>query len=480
MLYYLILIYFIAVAIPIIISIIYDKREPVKSLSWILVVVFLPFIGSFLYFSLGQDLRKRKIFHRKHIEDFQYTDYIIYRQMYEINSLIFDGGVDSIFHRDIGTLLLNNNRAPLFRDEKVEVLSDGRSCFDSIIEALQEARIFIHFEFYIIRDDKIGNEIADILCQKSREGVEVRIIYDGVGSWGLSKKYINKLRDAGVEIYPFMPVILPKFTNHINYRNHRKIIVVDGKVGFTGGMNVADKYIEGLSHIGIWRDLHLKIEGKSIATLQRIFMVDWSFVSGKKLNVSVKYFPPFKKIEGGIATQIASSGPDSEWATIMQAFFAAITKAKEYIHIATPYFTPNPQILTALKVAALCGIDVKLIIPGNSDSKLVLWATRSFITELINSKVKVYFYRGGFIHSKLLLVDGEFCSVGSANMDIRSFDDNFEVTAFIYDKAKSEELEQIFQEDLSNSRRVIKRWWLNRPLLHRFYESMARLLSPLL
>ncbi|MEG1648898.1 MAG: cardiolipin synthase, partial [Rikenellaceae bacterium] len=467
--FYITIAYFVVIAVPIVVSIIYDKRDPVKSVSWIIVVTLIPFIGSMLYMTFGQNFRKQKIFDKKFATDFQHTNYIVSRQLYEINSPLLSGDTGSRLYRDITTLLLNNNRSPLFKNNDVEILSDGRSAFDSIIKAIEEAKYFIHLEYYIIRDDKIGNTIADLLKKKARDGVQVRLIYDDVGSWGLSRKFISQLKEAGVSIFSFMPVFFPLFTSKINYRNHRKIIVIDGKIGFTGGINIADKYIEGLKHIGAWRDIHLKLTGKSVSTLQRVFMADWNFVSGEKLDISSKYFPNYAESAKGVSLQIASSGPDSDWASIMQAFFAAITKANDYIYISSPYFMPNESILTALKVAALSGIDVKLIVPGKSDSKIVYWATRSYITELLRSGVKVYMYAGGFIHSKLMIIDGKFSSVGSANMDVRSFEDNFEVTAFIYDCQKSKELEEIFKTDIENSRRVWIRWWLNRSLLHRYY-----------
>lgn len=478
--YYIIATYFIFIAIPIVVSIIYDKRDPVKSVSWIIVVTLMPFIGSLLYLIFGQNFRKQKIFSKKLATDYHHTGNLVSRQLYEINSPLISGDTESRLYRDITTLLLNNNRSPIFRNNEINILSDGANTFASILESLEEAQHFIHIEYYIIKDDKIGNKIAEILERKSKSGVEVRFIYDDVGSWGLSKEFIGRLKNAGVHISPFMPVFFHHFTSKINYRNHRKIIVIDGKIGFTGGINIADKYIEGVKHIGPWRDIHLKIEGKSVSTLQRIFMADWDFVSGEKLHISSRFFPKFTEPAKGVSMQIASSGPDSDWASIMQAFFAAITKANDSIFISSPYFLPNESILTALKVAALSGIDVKIIIPEKSDSKVVYWATRSYITELLRSGVKVYMYTGGFIHSKLIIIDGKFSSVGSANMDIRSFEDNFEVTAFIYDENKSKELEDIFVTDLENSRRVWIRWWLNRSLFQRFYESVARLLTPLL
>ena len=473
-------IYYLAIVVPIVISIIYDKRDPVKSLSWILVVALIPFVGSLLYFIIGQSFRKQKIFNQKYKNSCPNNNKLISRQLYKINSPLLSL-VERPFYRDIATLLLNNNQAPYFENKSLNIYADGSELFDNVFKRIKEAKSHIHLESYIICDDNLGTKMADALIEKALEGVEVRVIFDDVGSWKLKKEYINRLKGAGVKIYPFMPVLFPLFTSKINYRNHRKIIVIDGTIGFTGGMNIADRYIDGPKYIaGKWRDTHIEIDGGSVSTLQSIFLSDWAFVSGENVHDDEIYFPRYEKCDSGVVLQIASSGPDSDWAAIMQVFFAAITKAQDHIYIVSPYFLPNESILTALKVAALSGIDVRIIIPNSSDTKIVYWATRSYITELVKSGVKIYLYRGGFIHSKVIVVDGIFGSVGSANMDIRSFEDNFEVTAFIYDIEKCRELEDIFAADLTLSRQVHLRWWLKRLLLHRFYESLARLLSPIL
>ena len=333
-------------------------------------------------------------------------------------------------------------------------------------------------EYYIIRDDRIGRTIAEILIRKARAGLEVRVIYDAVGSWRLSRTTLRRMHDAGVRTAAFEPVRFPWFTTRVTHRNHRKIVVVDGKIGFTGGINVADRYVHG-TKFGPWRDTHLRIEGDAVNMLQAIFMTDWYFVSGKELLNDEKYFPK-SRIRTRSPMQIASSGPDSDWASIMQAFFAAINKARKSIYISTPYFLPNQAILTALKVAALSGVDVRIILPFRSDSKIVYWASRSYIGEMLDAGIKVYFFCKGFNHSKILIIDDNFCSVGSANMDIRSFEDNFEVSAIMYDPKVAEELTGYFLGDIGNSVAVTPESWENRPNLHAVYESLARLASPLL
>ncbi len=466
------------VAIVVIGYIIHEKREPVKALAWIGVIAFVPIAGLAMYVMVGRNHRKEKIFNHKEIKDLEYFDKISGEQLKNINSQTEIKKEVVVKHKDIITLLLNNSKTVLTTRNRVTVLNNGKQTFNSILASLRGAESSIHLEYYIFENDRIGSKIAKILMNKARSGVEVRFIYDDVGSWGLSPSFIYKLKKAGVKVSCFMPVVFPWLTSKINYRNHRKIIVVDGSVAFTGGLNVADRYLRR-GRTGRWRDTHLKIEGEAALMLQAVFVTDWYFLHRKELLTQPKYFPPHE-IKEGVALQIVSSGPDSDWASIMQAFFAAITKANDHIYISSPYFLPNQAILTALKVAALSGIDVRIMIPSRSDSKIVYWATRSYIGELLNAGIKIYLYKAGFNHSKLIMIDGEFSSVGSANMDIRSFEDNFEVSALIYDVEITTQLETSFVKDLNVSEMVTDEWWRSRAKLHAAYESLARLLSPLL
>ncbi len=469
--------YVISVIVTIII-IIHDKRDPVKALSWIIVIALLPIVGFIFYIVFGRNHRKDKLFNRKEVKDMEQFEKLIKQQLYDIHNptLLHKSEIDN--NRDIITLLLNNNKSLLTVNNRLKILNNGKATFDEIIDALKKARTFIHMEYYIIEDDKLGNTIADILIEKAKQGIEVRVIYDDVGSWGLSKKYIKRLRNAGVDIRCFMQVVFPWLTSKVNYRNHRKILVVDGEIGFTGGINIAQRYVDGLKY-GEWRDTHLKIEGDAVNMLQVVFITDWLFVSKQQLALPSKYIVK-TNVKSECLVQIATSGPDSHWASIMQAFFAAITHAQNHIYISSPYFTPNEAILTAIKVAALSGIDVRIMIPSRSDSKVVYWASRSYIGELIEANVKIYLYRKGFNHSKLIMIDGQFASVGTANMDMRSFEDNFEVSAIIYDRDVTKELEAKFLEDLEQSREVTQEYWDTRPILHNIYEGFSRLFSPLL
>jgi cardiolipin synthase A/B len=343
---------------------------------------------------------------------------------------------------------------------------------------LNAAESSIHIEFYIVSDDKIGNRIKDVLIKKAQEGIEVRLVFDDVGSWSLPKKYINSLKQAGVSVHSFMEVKFPLLTSKVNYRNHRKIIVVDGKVGFIGGINIADRYLEGNKELGPWRDTLIKLKGEAVNSLQAIFLVDWYFVTGQDISDQSKYFSS-QEVKSYHPIQITASGPDSDWASIMQAFFLAITKAKHHIYIASPYFVPNESILTALKTASLSGVDVRIMLPGKSDSTVVYWSSLSYVSELLDAGIKVYLYQNGFNHSKILMIDSSFASVGSANMDIRSFEDNFEIAAIIYDEHLTTFIENSFLNDLSKSKLVTEQEWSLRSHKYNLKESIARLFSPL-
>ena len=469
---------YIVTAIVVSISIILDNRNPSKTISWIIILFVLPFIGLIIYFMIGQNYRKQKIFTKKGMEDFRRIQSLSEKQLIELSSgvLLNDEKIRSKLH--IISLLLKNGKALLTRKNRATILNNGNEIFSSIISELRKAKEHIHLECYIIEDDMIGNQIKNILIAKSLEGVKVRMIYDDVGSWKLSSRYLDQLRRAGVEVYPFMPVKFPFLANKVNYRNHRKTIVIDGRTGFVGGVNIADRYIYGNKNIPFWRDTHLKIEGEAVNSLQAVFLIDWYFVTGEELNEDL-YFRK-SNIKSSNLVQIISSGPDSDWASIMQSFFSAITTASNYIYIAVPYFIPNESILTALKTVSLSGIDVRIILPARSDSYLAYYGTMSHAEELMEAGINVYLYKKGFIHSKLVMVDDIFSSVGTANMDIRSFDDNFEVNALIYDEKITNELKQYFFEDLKECEMLSYEEYKKRGFSRKFKESVARLFSPLL
>jgi cardiolipin synthase len=374
--------------------------------------------------------------------------------------------------------MLNNNKSGLTEFNKIELLIDGVNTFPAMLEAIGEAENYINMEFYRFESDKLGTQFCEALMARSKRGVKVRIIYDDVGSWSLSNSLIRKMRKTGIEIYPFMAVRFPWLTSKINFRNHRKILVVDGIKGFVGGLNIADKYLSGLKTIGKWRDTHLIIKGEAVATLNSVFMVDWYFVSEILLTDNPLHFEVEKGMER-CWIQIASSGPDSDWSNIMQVYFSAIATARKSIYISTPYFSPDEAVLTAMKTASLSGVDVQMILPGKSDSIVAYWNTRSYIDELLEAGIKIFLYNEGFNHSKYMLVDNVFTSVGSANVDMRSFDLNFEVAALVYDEAFADKLYTVFKNDISRSTRVEPSEWIRRKRTAKYKESLSRILGPL-
>lgn len=468
--------FYIMLVITSIYTVLFERRDPTRALIWIVVIVVIPFAGLLLFMFFGQSYRKRKIFNLKELRNFKQLSLLSNRQINNIDSYPQEEVQENL---DIVKLLLNNCNTPLTLNNKLELLNNGSETFPALFEAIRNAEHHIHIEYYILEDGKLGQQLLEILCSKARQGVEVRVMFDDVGSWSLPKRYIRTMKSAGIEVASFMPVVFPWLTSKANYRNHRKIVVVDGEIGFTGGLNFADRYLDGLKW-GIWRDTHLKAEGEIVRMLQVTFITDWYSATKKTLKKSHFYLPEVKKADVAIPCQLALSGPDSDYAAIMQGFFAAMAKAKQYIHISTPYFLPNESVLTALKVAALSGIDVKIILPAYSDTKIAHWASRSYFTELLEAKVKVYLYKKGLNHSKTMVIDGNFSSVGSANMDTRSFEDNFEVTAMIYSRKFANKVEANFQADLTNSEHITLEGWENRKQKDNFKEAAARLFAPLL
>lgn len=456
-----------------------ENRNPVKSISWIMVLVLFPVVGLILYVFFGQNLRKQKIISRKSIKQVEMINgyYDAIKKQSFGNFLNLEK--EEANYKKVISLIYKNNHSILTSDNKATVLNNGIETFDTIIRELKKATRFIHLEYYIFDQDNIGKQVATILKDKAQSGVEVRVIVDDVGSWHLNNAFFKEMREAEVEIYPFLKVRFPFFTSRINYRNHRKIIVIDGKVGFTGGLNIADRYISGSPKLGgTWRDTHLRLEGSAVNSLQSIFILDWYFVSRKRIK-DKSYFPVHAP-SGNVAMQILSSSPDGDWKTLEQAYFMAISQAKKSVYVATPYFLPTESVRMALAAVALSGIDVRIIMPGKSDAYMTQASSLSYVRGMLEAGVKVFFYQKGFIHSKVLIIDGELSSVGTANMDFRSFEYNFEVTAFMYNKNVAEQLEVSFAQDLQDSEEVILTEWKRRPWNQKLGQSFARLFSPLL
>lgn len=469
---------YILTVIFISLMIVVENRSPVKTLSWVLVVLLVPVAGFIIWLFFGQNYRKEKIFTRKSARYIERLTRYAARQVKNLPKKLALESDDIKNKGHLIKLMINNNRSVLTEFNSIDLLIDGEQTFPSMLSAIRCAKQYINLEFYRYESDNLGREFSKELMEKAKNGVKVRIIFDDVGSWSLSKALINEMRLAGIEIFPFMPVRFPMLTNKINYRNHRKILVVDGTIGFVGGLNIADKYLHGLESIGKWRDTHLVISGEAVTAIDSVFMSDWYFAS-ETIPVDEPDIKNRHKISERCWIQIASSGPDSDWANIMQVYFSAIATALKSIYISTPYFSPDESIITAIKTASLSGVDVQIILPGKTDSVIANWNTRSYIEELLEAGVKVFLYEEGFNHSKYILVDNIFSSVGSANVDMRSFDLNFEIAALIYDKPFAKRLLELFTKDISKSRQIDLETWSKRKRIYRYKESLARILGPL-
>ena len=466
-------------AISAAITILLKNSNPTKTLAYIIVLAIMPFFSLVVYYFFGQDYRKDKIFNRKYIFNKKLVKEIdkeLQLKPVEIKRLS-----DKLDEKaKLVRLLYNNENAPLTLHNKLKILKNGEEKFKELIKDLKKAEHHIHLEYYIIKDDEIGTQILEILCDKSSDGVEVRIIYDDVGS-KISSSMLRKLKKNGVKIEPFMPVFFPSFAGKMNYRNHRKIVVIDGKIGYLGGINISDNYTNEIeSNFKMyWRDTHLKIEGDAVKTLQIQFLMSWDFVSGEKLSITKPYLPDFK-IRKETPVQIVASGPDTDWANIKEAVFTAIANADKYVYITTPYFIPDDEIVTAMQVAAKSGVEVKLMIPKKSDSVPSKYASQSYLEALLEAGVEVHLYKKGFVHAKTIVVDDLFSTIGTANMDYRSFNINFEINALIYDANESTVLKKQFMDDLKDSEQLSLNSWQQRPKIDRLKESLFRLFAPLL
>ncbi|HKK80610.1 MAG TPA: cardiolipin synthase [Prolixibacteraceae bacterium] len=470
---------YVLTIVVVVLLVVFENRSPLKSISWILVITLIPVFGVILYFFFGQKYQKQIQYSRKVAKYQNRVNAISRTQLKELSSvdmLKLDQKVAT--KKDIMTLLLNNDKAFLTHNVHVEILNNGSETFDDLKRALQCARHHIHLEFYILKFDGIGNEIFEILKIKAKEGVEVRVIYDSVGSYHMPYHKKREYHKSGIELKSFQKVIFPFLSSKVNYRNHRKIVIIDGKIGYTGGLNISDKYLEDSPAQKYWRDTFVKIEGNAVNALQSIFMNDWYYINKESIYNDV-YFHEDKKSRGNLS-QIISSGPDSRWQAISQFYFSAITSSTTNVYIASPYFIPNDEISFALKAAALRGIDVKILIPKYSDTFISRWSTESYLNEMMKAGVKIYHYTKGFLHSKILISDGVLSSIGSANLDYRSLETNFEVNAVFYDEQIADELTRQFIYDLKDAYLLKPGLWKKRPLHKKIASSFARLFAPLM
>lgn len=489
------------------IKVITQTAQPAKALGYLMLLFFLPGIGLVIYSIIGENRRVNKIYDRKLWRDIRRYEQV--RERIQQRSLrnLAEHSEALAPYADVVHLLLKDTLSPLTLHNEVTLLHNGEEKFPAVIKALRAAKHHIHMEYYIFENGVIGDEIKAILMEKARAGVEVRFVYDDFGSKDIKRGWLRELRASGAQVFPFYRVRF--FANRLNYRNHRKIIIVDGRVGFVGGINISDRYANDVAArhrrraAGIlgsvanegsgsgpapsggggrkvyWRDTHLMVRGSAVYSLQYLFLSDWSFASGQDIAFDEAFFPR-QNVQAHTLVQMASSGPDSINPTIMMATNAIIHDARSYVYITTPYFIPNESVYDAIRTAALGGQDVRMLVPLHSDSWLVNKAASAYYEDLLNCGVRIYRYTRGFVHAKTLVVDDDLAMVGSANMDNRSFELNFETNAIVYDRAVAAHLKQQFLEDLKDAEELDKERWMKRGKLTRFMESVARLLSGVL
>lgn len=462
-------IFFAVLLLSIIVMEIAENGHPIRTLAWILVLTFLPGVGLLLYFFFGRDRKNRRLVS---VEDQEHL---------QANSArACEGHIREEVapeHRNLVTLLYTAGHSLPVEGNDVRVYTDFPSMYGDLLADLESARHHIHFQFFKFEDDELGRKAEEILTRKAQEGVEVRLQIDDLANL-TRRKFYRRMQKKGVQVKSFLRVRLLLLNSDTNYRNHRKNVVIDGRVGYTGGMNIAKRYAVGIRS-GIWRDTHIRVTGPVVSEMQSAFLMDWKFTT-KQLLDDPAYYPAVPPA-GNLLMQVATSGPMGEFRVIMQAVLRILAESKRYVYIQTPYFIPTEPIMLALRNAALSGVDVRLMVPYRGDGNfLVTLASRSYVKDLLAAGVKVIFYEKGFLHAKTIVADDQVVSIGSTNMDVRSFEQDFEINAFIYDSDMAVRMRGVFLEDEKDGRNIDSAQWAERPAFVRFEESFARLFSPLL
>lgn len=457
----------------VVLLIILDNKKPEKSFAFIFLILLVPVGGIIIYLLFGAQYQKKKLFTKK-----RYFDKVYLNKITEEHRPGSEVQVATTYSK-LPTLFYNIEQVSFTLNNSVRLLNNGEEKFPVLIEEMLKAQKSIHLEYYIIKESEIGSQVMDILCDRARDGIKVRLIYDDVGS-SISRASLAKLKQSGVECYPYMPVLFSRLAHKANYRNHRKIAVIDNEVGFVGGININDKYINPNS-IGLyWRDTHVMIRGEAVIDLQYLFISDWYFVSGEKIDLDEVRYMNRNTIEGQVPTSILGSDYGKNNQTIMEAFFGMITSARKEVLITTPYFVPDDTILNALKITAKSGVKVTLLLPERPDNRTAFYASQTYFKDLLFCGVRIHYYTRGMMHSKTMIVDGAICTVGSTNMDQRSFSLNAEVNAFFLDSGLAQELRAHFMNDLKDSYSLTPQMLKSRPWYTKVLCSIARLLAPIL
>ncbi len=459
-----------------VIHVVMDNRQPAKTMAWALVIIFVPIIGLVFYLFFGINHRKERMVSQRSLD--QLTKRSMLGFVEQQNLRIPER------QKQLVDLFVNQSFSLPFKDNQMDIMTDGYAFFPELLRDIAAAKHHIHIDMYIIEDDPLGRLVADTLIDKARQGVMVRVIYDDVGCWNVRHDFFEKMREEGIEVAAYLPVRFPSFTSKVNYRNHRKLIVIDGVTGYIGGMNIALRYVKGTGEQA-WRDTMLRMTGGAVYGLQRAFLIDWYFVDRTLITDRV-YYPQLSTLHSPLSTnnclaQIVTSGPTNPYPEIMQGYVRIILSARRYVYIETPYFLPNEPVLFAIKTAAQAGVDVRILCPLRSDARFTDWASRSYLREIHEAGVQVYLYQTGFLHSKMMVCDDSIVTSGSTNVDFRSFENNFEANAFIYDEGTALRMKTVFLHDQEQSVLLSDLPHRIHPkFTKRLWESVTRLLSPLL
>ena len=465
------ILYFLII-ISSIVLVIMENRKPGTAIFWLVMLTMFPIVGLVLYLIFGKDYRSRRVI--KHDEMLRLA-----RLRDQATAHHLASQPDNDKYSKLATMMRNANDAPLFSGNNVRIFTDFTPMFHTMLDDIAAATDYVHIQFYKIEDDEVGRQLADLLITKAQQGVDVRLVYDSFANLFVRSRYYDHMRAGGVKTQSFLKFIPSLLTRDVNCRTHRKIVIIDGKVGYTGGMNIARRYRDGIKH-GVWRDTHIRIIGPAVAQLELSFLADWRFCT-KELLDSPSYFPVPQAQEDNSQVQIVTSGPMDQWDTVMQGMVQVIAQSRRTLWVQTPYFIPTEPILLALRNAALAGVDVRLMIPSTADrGAVMLYASESYFKEVMDAGVKVYLYRKGYLHAKTMMADEEFLTIGSTNIDSRSFGQNFEVNAFIYDPGLASRQRDIFLHDMDDCQQVDPTQWERRSLWHKTRESFSRLLTPLL
>lgn len=456
-----------------IITVVMENRNTYKAVAWILLIFFLPIIGFVLYVIFGRDLR-----HTRYMKGSVYHKILTQSTIYPSEELVSMVSCDALY-QPLVQLIGNNARSLLRSADSIEIYTRGHEKYESLFRDIEQAQKHIHIEYYIIEKDELGKALRNLLIRKAQQGVEVRILYDGLGSLSLGRDFWASLVKAGGEVYGFFPLRFPYYRSHINYRNHRKIVVIDGTIGYVGGMNVAKRYTKG-NQLGAWRDSHFRIEGGAVSGLQRAFVIDWGVASRKEISCAGLWGDGTEPSKSTIPMQVLTNGSMRKWKTIEQAIVKAIYLSRHSILIQTPYFLPTEGISRALIAASLRGVRICIMIPRNGDSIMTQAASNSFLSDFIDIGVEVYLYTEGFLHSKLMMFDSKMATIGSANIDYRSMELNMEINAFVYDADFTSRLEVLFMEDCKKCILLEKEEWQKRGRIRRYWDSIFRLFAPML